>query len=46
MLDRLLPMVSPRDSVVLIHILDESLEDVIAEETEDVEQVTTHSWLF
>lgn len=41
MLDRLLPMVSPRDSVVLIHIVDESMEDIIADETEDVEQVNT-----
>lgn len=39
MLDRLLPLVSPRDSVVLLHIMDESVEDVIAGETEDEEQV-------
>lgn len=39
MLDRLLPLVSPQDSVVLLHIMDESVEDVIAEETEDAEQV-------
>lgn len=39
MLDRLLPLVSPRDSVVLIHIVEETVEDVIAGETEDMEQV-------
>lgn len=39
MLDKLLPLVSPRDSVVLIHIVDESAEDVIAGEVADIEQV-------
>ncbi|CAM9456623.1 unnamed protein product [Ectocarpus fasciculatus] len=39
MLDRLLPLVSPRDSVVLIHIVDESAEDVIAGEVVDIEHV-------
>ena len=43
MLDRLLPLVSPRDTVVLVHVLDESLEDVIAGETEDTEQVRSDS---
>ncbi|CAM9818079.1 unnamed protein product, partial [Laminaria digitata] len=40
MLDKLLPLVSPRDSVVLVHVIDESLEDIIAGETEDIEQLT------
>lgn len=39
MLDKLLPLMCPRDSVVLLHIVDESVEDVIAGETEDVEEV-------
>ncbi|CAM9103019.1 unnamed protein product [Ectocarpus sp. 6 AP-2014] len=39
MLDKLLPLVSPRDSVVLVHIVDESAEDVIAGEVADIEQV-------
>ena len=39
MLEKLLPLVSPQDSVVLVHIVDESLEDVIAGETEDIDQV-------
>lgn len=38
-LDRLLPLVSPGDSVVLIHIVDESVEDMIAGETVDGDQV-------
>ncbi|CAM9532778.1 unnamed protein product [Ectocarpus sp. 13 AM-2016] len=39
MLDELLPLVSPRDSVILTHIVDESAEDVIAGEVADIEQV-------
>ncbi len=39
MLDRLLPLVSPRDSVVLIHIVDESAEDLVAGETVDADEV-------
>lgn len=39
MLDRLLPLVSPRDSVVLIHIVDESAEDMVAGETVDADEV-------
>ena len=38
-LDRLLPLVSPGDSLVLIHIVDESAEDMIAGEMVDAEQV-------
>lgn len=38
-LDRLLPLVSPRDSVVLIHIVDECAEDVLAGDMVDVEEV-------
>ena len=34
MVDKLLPLVSPRDSVVLVHIVDENLEDIIAGETD------------
>lgn len=39
MVDKLLPLVSPRDSVVLVHIVDENLEDIIAGETEDIDKV-------
>ena len=38
-LDRLLPLVSPGDSLVLVHIVDENVEDMIAGETVDAEQV-------
>ncbi|CAM9568470.1 unnamed protein product [Pylaiella littoralis] len=38
-LDRLLPLVLPRDSVVLIHIVDECAEDALAGEEVDVEKV-------
>ncbi|CAM9884619.1 unnamed protein product [Scytosiphon promiscuus] len=38
-LDRLLPLISPQDSLVLIHIVDECTEDVLAGDMVDVEQV-------
>lgn len=38
-LERLLPLISPRDSLVLIHIVDECVEDVLAGDMVDVEQV-------
>lgn len=41
-LDRLLPLVSPGDSLVLIHIVDESVEDMIAGEMVDADEVFTY----
>lgn len=38
-LDRLLPLLSPGDSLVLVHIVDENAEDLLAGESVDAEQV-------
>ena len=39
LLDKLLPLVAPRDSVVLVHVIDETVQDGIADETADTQQV-------
>lgn len=40
MLDKLLPLVAPRDFVELIHVVDENVEDNIAGGMTDVEQAS------
>lgn len=45
MMDKLLPLVRPRDSMVLIHIVDEVVEDEVAGEEADVEQVLHYIYL-